>query len=147
MKIETNHKLSGRPGSAPFELSVNALGVRLTDRLRAAAIQKIGRVRHIAAGAIRATVDLQRNGPKRSPDQFRVFVRYEVPGYDVIAEHRADDPLVALDFVAEKIERRLRKRKTARLAARTRPRTARVRIAELCPADFEYGPFATNAAL
>jgi hypothetical protein len=46
--------------------------------------------------------------------------------------------------VAEKIERRLRKRKTAHLAARTRRRVRPVRIAELCPADFEYGPFATH---
>ena len=142
-----NHQLHGRPGRQPFELSINALGVTLTDRLRTAAIRKIGRVRQMAPRAFRATIDLQRNGPKRSPDQYRVFVRYEVPGYDIIAEHRADDPLVALDFVAEKIERRLRKRKTARLAARTRRRASPVRIAELCPADFEYGPFSTQAAL
>jgi ribosomal subunit interface protein len=147
MENTTNHQIHGRSGCPPFELSVNALGVRLTERLRAATIQKIGRVRHFAPGAIRATVDLQRNGTKRSPDQFRVFLRYEVPGYDVIAEHRADDPLVALDLVAEKIERRLRKRKTARLAGRTRRRTGPVRIAELCPADFEYGPFATHPTI
>ncbi|HUS37055.1 MAG TPA: HPF/RaiA family ribosome-associated protein [Verrucomicrobiae bacterium] len=145
MKIETNHQLPARPGCPPFELSINALGITLTERLRTASIRKIGRVRPIAPGAIRATVDLQRDGPKRSPNQFRVFVRYEVPGYDIVAEHRADDPLVALDGVADKIERRLRKRKTASLAARSRRRVKPVRIAELCPADFEYGPFTTHS--
>jgi ribosome-associated translation inhibitor RaiA len=47
-------------------------------------------------------------------------VHYELPGHDLVAEHTAHDPVAALDLVAEKIERRLRKRKTALLASRVR---------------------------
>ena len=65
-----------------------------------------------------------KSAPSPSPHQFRVRVHYELPGNDLFAEHTAHDPVAALDLVAEKIERRLRKRKTARLARRLREHRA-----------------------
>jgi len=95
-------------------------GVELTDKLREAVHLKIGRVRQYAPGAFRARVQLHKLTSKPSPGQFRAHVLYELKGNDLSAEHLAYDPIAALDIVAEKIERRLRRRKTARLARRVR---------------------------
>ena len=48
----------------------------------------------------------------------RVLV--EIPGADLSAEESGADAITALDAVERKIERRLRKRKTERLAKRVR---------------------------
>ena len=114
------------------DIIIRANGVEITSELRDAVAVKIGRVRKYAPRAFRARVHFDREHLKAKGDQFRVTVRYEIPGHDLIAEHRAHEPLAALDVVSEKIERRLRKRKTARLA-RTLGRKARAcRIADFC---------------
>jgi ribosomal subunit interface protein len=107
-----------------MDILVRAEGVELTDKLREAVNQKIGRVRQYAPRALRARVHLHKVRANASPHQFRARVHYELPGNDLVAEYRAHDPLAALDLVAEKIERRLRKRKTARLARRVREHRA-----------------------
>jgi ribosomal subunit interface protein len=104
----------------PIEILIHADGVELTDNLREAVNTKIGRVRQYAPRALRARVRLTKLLAARSQSQYRAHVLYELPGNDVNAEHVAHEPLVAVDIVAEKIERRLRKRKTARLARRIR---------------------------
>src|SRR5688500_1901093 len=99
-------------------------GIEVSDELRSAVVQKIGRVRQYAPSAFRVRVQFDKDRSSPSADQYRVTVHYEVPGIDVLAEHSAHDPFAALDVVSEKIERRLRKRKTARLARRL-PRKTR----------------------
>ena len=103
-----------------MDILVRAEGVELTDKLREAVNQKIGRVRQYAPRALRARVHLHKVRANPSPHQFKARVLYELPGNDLSAEHTAHDPVAALDLVAEKIERRLRKRKTSRLARRVR---------------------------
>lgn len=103
-----------------MDILIRAEGVELTEKLREAVNQKIGRVRQYAPRALRARVHLHKVRATASPHQFRAQVHYEIPGNDLVAEHTAHDPVAALDLVAEKIERRLRKRKTARLARRVR---------------------------
>jgi ribosome-associated translation inhibitor RaiA len=44
----------------------------------------------------------------------------EVPGNDMAAEQKAGEPLEAIDLLVEKMERQLRKRKTERIAKRTK---------------------------
>ncbi len=105
-------------GSNGFHLLVYTDGVELTEQAREAMARKIGRVRQYAPRAFRARVRLTRSLTGRSRNQFRAHVLYEVPGNDVAAEHIAHHPMEAVDIVAEKVERRLRKRKTARLARR-----------------------------
>ena len=102
-------------------------GVQLNDKLREAVNQKIGRVRQYAPRAMRARVQLHKLQGTPSPRQFCAKVLYEIPGNDLFAEHTAHDPLAAIDLVAEKIEGRLRRRKTARLARRVRDTRARSR--------------------
>ena len=115
-----------------FDVIVQTNGVELTEKLREAVSRKIGRVRQYAPRASRARVHFEREHMRPTGDQFRVMVRYEIPGEDIVAEHRAHEPLAALDIVAEKIERRLRKRKTARLASRVSRKARARRIADYC---------------
>lgn len=103
----------------PLEILIRAEGLVLTEKLRDAVNLKIGRARRYAPRAVRARVLLQQVRAS-GPDQFRAGVHYEIPGNDIVAEHTAHDPLTAIDLVADKLERRLRRRKTARLARRLR---------------------------
>lgn len=103
-----------------MDILIRTEGVELTDELHEAVTRKIGRVRQYAPRALRARVQLHKVCPKRSAHQFRARVHYEIPGNDLFAEHSAHEPVAAIDLVAEKIEGRLRRRKTARLARRVR---------------------------
>jgi ribosomal subunit interface protein len=132
MNKTVHENVGGQFAKADFGISISSFGMPLTDELRIAVTRKIGRVRLYAPDALRAMVDIEKITAKRSFEQFRVFVRYELPGYDAVAEHRAHEPLTAIDLVAEKIERRLRKRKTAFLAARFGRHGRRVRISDFC---------------
>jgi len=103
-----------------MDILIQVDGVELTEKLRAAVSRKIGRGRRYAPRAVRARVQLHKVRGNPSPAQFRARVHYEVPGNDVVAEHTAHDPVAALDMVADKMERQLRRRKTARLVRRVR---------------------------
>lgn len=109
-----------------MDILVRTEGIELTAKLREAVKSKIGRVRRYAPHALRARVQLHRLGAS-APKTFRARVHYEIPGNDVIAEHTTHDPLAALDLVTDKIERRLRRRKTAGLARRVRDARTLVR--------------------
>jgi putative sigma-54 modulation protein len=98
--------------------------VELTEELHEAVIWKIGRARRYAPRALRARVQLHKVCSNRSARQFRARVHFEIPGNDLFAEHSAHEPVAAIDLVAEKIEGRLRRRKTARLARRVRDHRA-----------------------
>lgn len=112
---------------AGMDILIRTEGVELDDRLREVVQRKIGRVRRYAPRALRARVQLQKLRPTASPRQFCAKVHYEIPGNDLFAEHLAHDPVAAIDLVAEKIEGRLRRRKTARLARRVRTAHDQVR--------------------
>jgi ribosomal subunit interface protein len=110
-----------------MDILIRTEGVELTDELHEAVSRKIGRVRQYAPRALRARVRLHKVSPNRSAHQFRARVHYEIPGNDLFAEHSAHEPVAAIDLVAEKIERRLRRRKTARLARRVRDHRVQAR--------------------
>ena len=103
-----------------MDILVHADGFRLHDGLRDAVAEKIGRVEQYAPRALRARVHLHKISAHASNKQFRVNVLVEIPGDDVSAEEFGPEPLAALDLLAEKVEQRLRKVKTAKLAKRTR---------------------------
>ena len=126
-----------------MDILIRADGVELTEKLRGAVGRKVGRARRYAPRAMRARVQLQKVGANPSLGQFLARVHYEVPGNDVVAEHTAHDPLAALDMVADKMERRLRRRKTARLVQRVRGHRAAARrwpsAVNLCPVQESPG--------
>jgi putative sigma-54 modulation protein len=116
----TEQRKRNKPRNPPLDILIRTDGVELNKKLREAVHAKIGRVRQYAPRALGARVQLIKTGTNPSANQYRAHVLYAVKGNDVSAQHRAHDPLAALDIVAEKIERRLRKRKTAMLARRVR---------------------------
>jgi len=101
-----------------MDILIQADGVTLTNSLRTAVEEKIGRVEQIAPRALRARVRLRRTSAHASPSQYVVRVLVELPGATLTAQQIGPEPLLALDILAGKIERRLRKRKTERLAHR-----------------------------
>jgi ribosomal subunit interface protein len=103
-----------------MDILVQADGVTLTEAIKNAVDEKIGRVEQYAPRAVRARVRLRKVSAHPSPRQYTVRVLVEIPGADLSAEESSDDVIGALEVVAGKIERRLRKRKTERLAKRVR---------------------------
>jgi putative sigma-54 modulation protein len=101
-----------------MDILIQADGITLTEALKAAVEEKIGRVEQHAPRAVRARVWLRRASAHASQSQYVVSVEVTVPGGDLSAHQIGPEPLLALDIVAEKIEGRLRKRKTERLARR-----------------------------
>ena len=101
-----------------MDILVQAEGVTVTEAIKNAVDEKIGRVEHYAPRAVRARVNLRKVSAHPSPSQFTVRVLVEIPGADFSAQESSADVISALDVVEEKIERRLRKRKTERLAQR-----------------------------
>lgn len=102
-----------------MDILVHADGFRMSDTLRDAVVEKIGRLEHYAPRALRARVNLRRVSSHTSSSQFQATVLVEVPGQDLSAQEKATQPLECVDLLTEKIERRLMKRKTAKLAKRT----------------------------
>lgn len=105
-----------------MDILIQADGFELTEALRGAVEEKIGRVEQHAPRALRVRVRLRKVSAHPSPRQYLARVLIEMPGRDLSAEEFGAEALAALDRVAEKIERRLRRRKTKRLARRHRAR-------------------------
>lgn len=103
-----------------MEILVHAEGFRLNDELRDAVADKVGRLDHYGSRILRARVTLRRISPRPSARQFSAKVLMEVPGRDLSAEQVASGPVEAIDLLVEKMEQRLRKRKTAKLSKRER---------------------------
>lgn len=103
-----------------MEILVHAEGFRLSEHLKEKTIEKVARLEHYAGRALRARVTLKRASAHPSPKQFEAHVLMEVPGNDISAVQKAGEPLEAVDLLVEKVEQRLRKRKTARIARRER---------------------------
>ena len=103
-----------------MDILIQADGVTLTEAIKDVVDEKIGRVEQYAPRALRARVRLRKVSAHPSPRQYIVRVLVEIPGADLSAEESGANVVAALDVVAGKIERRLRKRKTDRLARRER---------------------------
>jgi len=103
-----------------MDILIQADGVSLTEAIRDVIDEKIGHVEQYAPRALRARVRLRKVSAHPSPRQYVVRILVEIPGADLSAEESGANVVSALDVVAGKIERRLRKRKTERLARRAR---------------------------
>jgi putative sigma-54 modulation protein len=103
-----------------MDILIQAEGVTLTEAIKDAVDEKIGHVGQYAPRAVRARVYLRKVSAHPSPRQYTVRVLVEIPGADLSAEESRADVISALDVVAGKMEQRLSKRKTERLAKRVR---------------------------
>lgn len=103
-----------------MDILIHSDGLTVQEDLRVAIEGKIGRVEQYAPRAVRARVYLRKKSAHASPRQYSVRVLCELPGKDLSCEEDGPDVMSAVDIVAEKIERLLRKRKTGRLAKRAK---------------------------
>lgn len=103
-----------------MDILIQADGVTLTQAIKDAIDEKMGHVEQYAPRAVRARVRLRKASAHPSQRQYTVRVLVEIPGADLSAEESRGNVITALDVVTGKIERRLRKRKTDRLAKRGR---------------------------
>lgn len=103
-----------------MDILIHTDGLKLTDALYEAIEEKIGRVEQYAPRALRARVRIRKASAHANQAQYVVRVLVELPGDDLSAEQIGPEPMLALDIAADKIERRLRKRKTDLLARRNR---------------------------
>ncbi len=101
-----------------MDILIQADGVTLTDSLKDSVDEKIGRVEHYMPRALRARVHLRKVSAHPSPRQFIVHVICDLPHATISTEESGPNVISALDLVAEKLEARVRKLKTARLARR-----------------------------
>ena len=108
-----------------MDILLHADGLTLTDDLKGLIEEKIGRLEQFAPRAVRVRVHLRRASAHPSPRQYIVRVLCELPGRDLTVAEYGRDPLTALDVVAVKLERLLRKRKTERLSRREKSPRAR----------------------
>ena len=103
-----------------MDILIRTAGMELTKTLEAAVEEKIGRVESFGPTIVRARVFVHKDSAHASGRQYSVRVICEVRGADITAEQFGADVPSALDAVAQKIERRLRKRKTDRLSRRAK---------------------------
>ena len=104
-----------------MDILIHSDGLRLNDQLKSTIEEKIGRIEQYEPRAVRARLHLRRESANHHSDsQYVVRVLVELPGRDLAAEEKASKPLEALDLLVDKIEQQLSKRKTARLAKRTK---------------------------
>ena len=103
-----------------MDILVHSEGFTMYDKLREQVEDKVARIELIAPRAIRARVTLKRTSAHPSQKQYAATVLVELPGRDARAEQQAGAPLEAVDLLVEKIEHQLSKKKTERLAKRTK---------------------------
>lgn len=108
-----------------MDVTVSSRNVDLSAALRAAAMEKIGRLDRFLEGMQRAEVHFFEERNPRIVDKDVCEVTIEGHGHHVRAKVAAPDAMAAVDAVASKLEHQLHKLKT-KLVGRSHPRRASV---------------------
>lgn len=107
-----------------MDISVSSRNIELTDAVRSAAEEKIGRLARFLEGMDRAQVHLFEEKNPRIADRKDVCeVTMAGHGHHVRVKVAAADPVAAIDLAVNKLEQQLHKLKT-KLLARNHPRKA-----------------------
>jgi ribosomal subunit interface protein len=110
-----------------MDIIVHSEGFTLRESDKALIEEKIAHCEQYAPRALRARVTLKRISAHPSDKMFKASALIEVPGRDVRAEYDGAAPVAAVDFLVEKLERVLERKKTVKLAKRTKaPRGRKV---------------------
>jgi putative sigma-54 modulation protein len=86
----------------------------ITEAIEQHAIERIEALEQITGGIVSAHVTIAADETADPEMRFTASARLEISGPDVFAEEHAADLYIALDGVASKLGRQLRKRKTQR---------------------------------
>jgi putative sigma-54 modulation protein len=107
------------------DVSVSSRNIELTDALRAAAEEKIGRLGRFLEGMDRAEVHfLEEKNPRIAAKKDVCEVTMAGHGHHVRVKVAATDPFAAIDLAVNKLEQQLHKLKT-KLVSRNHPRKDR----------------------
>ena len=104
-----------------MDVTVSSRNVEVTEALRAAATEKIGRLDRFLPGMDRAEVHFVEERNPRISDKDVCEVTLEGHGHHVRAKVAAGDPFAAVDLVADKLEHQLHRLKT-KLVSRSHPK-------------------------
>ena len=103
-----------------MEITVSSRNVELTDALREAATDKVGRLDRFLSGMDRAEVHFFEEKNPRIADKDVCEVTMEGHGHHVRARVAAQDPFAAIDAAVHKLEQQLTKLKSRVVSRRRR---------------------------
>jgi len=113
-----------------MEISINGLGLGITDRFRTYATEKADKISHLAERALAFEVKVSRHNEKfGSSGDDRVELTLIGPGPIVRAEATGSDKYVALDLALDKLTERLRRAKDRHKVHHGQHRTTSLREA------------------
>jgi putative sigma-54 modulation protein len=122
------------------DVSVSSRNIELTDGLRSAAEEKVGRLTRFLEGMDRAEVHfLEEKNPRIADKKDVCEVTMAGHGHHVRVKVAATDPFAAIDLAVNKLEQQLHKLKT-KIVSRKHPRK------ELVPAPDEVAEAGTEVA-
>jgi putative sigma-54 modulation protein len=122
------------------DVSVSSRNIELTDALRSAAEEKVGRLTRFLEGMDRAEVHfLEEKNPRIADKKDVCEVTMAGHGHHVRVKVAATDPFAAIDLAVNKLEQQLHKLKT-KIVSRKHPRK------ELVPAAAEVAEAGTEVA-
>lgn len=110
-----------------MQIHITPRHLRLTAALHQAVAAQISSVEDLGIEIIGAHVVLLHDDAAKPSDRFLVKAHLAVPGPDIFAEQKGADVYVALEQVASKLARQLRKRKTE---LKDKPRAKKQRAEE-----------------
>ncbi|MDB5875791.1 MAG: sigma 54 modulation protein / ribosomal protein [Ramlibacter sp.] len=120
-----------------MDVSVSSRHIELTDALRSAAEEKIGRLSRFLEGMDRAEVHFVEEKNPRIADKKDVCeVTMAGHGHHVRVKVAASDPFSAIDLAVAKLEHQLHKLKT-KIVSRHHPRKERVPVLDGAELDAE----------
>ena len=122
-----------------MDVTVSSRNVELSEALRSAVHDKVGRLDRFLDGMDRAEVHFFEEKNPRIVDRDVCEVTMEGHGHHVRVKAAAGDPFAAVDVAVGKLEQQLYKLKT-KLVSRNHPRPARVPVTEESAEPEEIDP-------
>lgn len=109
-----------------MQIHITPRNLKLTAAIHGFVAEKVEHLEHATDQIMGAHVVLWYDETKAPSKKFHVKVHLALPGPDIHAEEARDDLYAAVDVVADKLARQLRKRKTS-LVKKTRTQAQRTR--------------------
>lgn len=111
MKADTN----------PHEVIVSGIHVDLTPALKAYVVDKLDKLFTHEDQIVRIRVEIEFDDRKSKDDRFTAKARMEIHGPDAIVSVTSDDAYKSIDLLADKLDRKIRRRARLQKTKRNHP--------------------------
>ncbi len=111
MKADTN----------PHEVIVSGIHVDLTPALKAYVVEKLDKLFTHEDQIVRIRVEIEFDDRKSKDDRFTAKARMEIHGPDAIISVTSDDAYKSIDLLADKLDRKIRRRSRLQKTKRNHP--------------------------